>query len=153
MKKILLTLAFVERENKILLGMKKRGFGVGRWNGFGGKVKKGEKIEEAVKRELKEEVGILAKKIEHRGILNFVFDQNPDEILKVHLFKVLDFEGEPRESEEMKPRWFRKEEIPFDKMWPDDKHWLPLFLSGKKIKGQFHFADEDTLLDYEIKII
>jgi 8-oxo-dGTP diphosphatase/2-hydroxy-dATP diphosphatase len=62
MRKILLTLALLEKGNKILLGMKKRGFGVGRWNGFGGKVKEGEKIEEAVKRELKEEIGILAKK-------------------------------------------------------------------------------------------
>jgi len=153
MRKILLTLALIEKENKILLGMKKRGFGVGRWNGFGGKVKEGEKIEEAVKRELKEEVGILAKRIEWKGVLNFVFDQNPEEILEVHLFKVLKFEGKPRESEEMKPKWFRKEEIPFDKMWPDDKYWLPIFLNGKKIEGKFHFADENTLLNYEIKII
>ena len=34
----------------------------GRWNGFGGKVNAGESIEEAVKRELFEEVGISAPK-------------------------------------------------------------------------------------------
>lgn len=26
-------------------------------------------------------------------------------------------------SEEMKPQWFRKDEIPFDTMWPDDRYW------------------------------
>lgn len=34
----------------VLLGMKKRGFGAGKWNGFGGKVQPGETIEEAARR-------------------------------------------------------------------------------------------------------
>lgn len=42
----LLTLLFVLEPGRVLLGMKKRGFGVGRWNGFGGKVQLGESIEE-----------------------------------------------------------------------------------------------------------
>jgi 8-oxo-dGTP pyrophosphatase MutT (NUDIX family) len=43
----LLTLLFVLKPGKVLLGYKKRGFGVDRWNGFGGKVQQGETIEEA----------------------------------------------------------------------------------------------------------
>jgi len=35
--KKVLTLVFLRRPGQILLGMKKRGFGQGRWNGFGGK--------------------------------------------------------------------------------------------------------------------
>lgn len=46
----LLTLLFIVEEKRVLLGMKKRGFGVGRWNGFGGKVQPEETIEEAAKR-------------------------------------------------------------------------------------------------------
>ena len=46
----LLTLLFVLKPGKVLLGYKKRGFGVDRWNGFGGKVQQGETIEEAAKR-------------------------------------------------------------------------------------------------------
>lgn len=49
-KNKLYTLTFVVDAGKILLGMKKRGFGAGRWNGFGGKVDPGESIEEAAKR-------------------------------------------------------------------------------------------------------
>ncbi len=35
---------------EICLAMKKRGFGMGRWNGVGGKVEKGEAIEDAALR-------------------------------------------------------------------------------------------------------
>ena len=45
-----LTLAFVRDSCRILLGLKKRGFGEGRWNGFGGKVQKGESIKDGAKR-------------------------------------------------------------------------------------------------------
>jgi hypothetical protein len=36
--------------NKILLGYKKRGFGVNKWNGLGGKCEPGESIIECAKR-------------------------------------------------------------------------------------------------------
>lgn len=46
----LLTLVLVVQPGRVLLGMKKRGFGAGRWNGFGGKVQSGETIEDAARR-------------------------------------------------------------------------------------------------------
>jgi 8-oxo-dGTP pyrophosphatase MutT (NUDIX family) len=44
------TLLFLHKpdEQKILLAMKKRGFGEGKWNGVGGKREPGESIEGAV---------------------------------------------------------------------------------------------------------
>ena len=62
MKKIL-TLCMIYQHPKILLGMKKRGFGKGRWNGFGGKLNDGESIEEATIREVRGETGIKINKI------------------------------------------------------------------------------------------
>ncbi len=35
-------------------------------------------------------------------------------------------------------------------MWPDDKYWLPLVLSGSKIKAEFLFGENDTVLDYNV---
>ncbi len=134
----------------MLLGMKKRGFGEGRWNGFGGKVREGEDIEEAARRELKEEAGILVKDIEERGILEFMF-QNDPATLEVHVFHASRFTGEPVETGEMRPQWFSLGEIPFEHMWPDDKLWLPLFLKGKRFKGTFLFQDMDTLLNHELQ--
>lgn len=46
----LLTLVLVVQPGRVLLGLKKRGFGVGKWNGFGGKVQPGETIEDAAVR-------------------------------------------------------------------------------------------------------
>jgi 8-oxo-dGTP pyrophosphatase MutT (NUDIX family) len=49
------TLVFCRRlgqngSREILLGMKKRGFGAGKWNGFGGKLEENESNEAAAKR-------------------------------------------------------------------------------------------------------
>lgn len=70
------TLVFVFNEkNQILLAMKKRGFGEGKWNGAGGKLETGETIAQAASRELREETGveIAPEKMESRGILHFYF--------------------------------------------------------------------------------
>ena len=53
-KQVTLCLVINREKKKILFGMKKRGFGVGKYNGFGGKVLSGETIEEAALRELQE---------------------------------------------------------------------------------------------------
>ena len=148
MKKVL-TLCIVHQNNKVLLGMKKRGFGAGRWNGFGGKLKDGETVEAAARRELKEEAGIVPADLILAGNLHFTIADTGDD-LEVHLFKITEFMGEPVESEEMKPRWFGINEIPFDQMWPDDIYWFPLFLENKKITAEFNFKDKDNLLDYKI---
>jgi 8-oxo-dGTP diphosphatase/2-hydroxy-dATP diphosphatase len=148
-KTIIQTLCVIYKHPKILLGMKKRGFGTGRWNGFGGKVKDGEDIEEAAERELQEEIGIDAQEMEKIGIINFEF-KNSDEMPEVHFFKVEDWNGEPRESDEMKPQWFNIDELPFDKMWPDDKHWMPLFLDDKKFSGKFMFDKSGNISDYDL---
>ncbi|OGF83510.1 hypothetical protein A3E63_03490 [Candidatus Giovannonibacteria bacterium RIFCSPHIGHO2_12_FULL_45_19] len=147
--KKLLTLCIIHQHPNILLGMKKRGFGAGRWNGFGGKVSPGEAIEDAAKRELYEEAGIDVHHLDKVGIIEFEFKGNP-EILEVHIFRSEHFSGEPAESEEMKPQWFSVDEIPFGDMWPDDKHWFPLFLSGKKFIGKFLFGESDSILSQRL---
>ncbi len=46
----ILTLVLIKKLTEVLLGYKKRGFGVHKWNGFGGKVNASESIEEAAVR-------------------------------------------------------------------------------------------------------
>lgn len=122
----------------MLLGMKKRGFGMGRWNGFGGKVSTGETVEEAAVRELGEEVGIIPTDFKKAGILEFSFESEKD-TLEVHIYRVNHFEGTPEETEEMKPAWFSVGDIPLKQMWSDDEFWFPYLLSGSLFKGSFHF--------------
>ena len=141
------------RDGKILLGMKKRGFGQGRWNGFGGKLLNNETIEESAKREIVEECGIIVQKIKLQGVLEFKYIGDKQELVEVNVFLIKNFIGEPKESEEMKPQWFNLNEIPFSQMWPDDKYWMPLFLAGKKFKGKFIFKGHDDIISHKLNVV
>lgn len=145
-----MTLCIICRPPSVLLGMKKRGFGAGRWNGFGGKVNKGETVEEAAKREVSEESGLLVNKLEKVGIIEFSW-QNRPEIMRVHIYRVDSFENVPVETEEMRPRWFLADQLPYANMWPDDKFWLPLLLAGRLFKGKFTFNETDMILKHTLK--
>lgn len=138
----------IYNDSQILLGMKKQGFGAGKFNGFGGKVEEGESLEEAAARELKEEVGLVAEDLRKRGILHFRGEEK--EILEMHIFSASRFDGEPKESEEMKPEWFNLDKIPFDKMWPDDKFWFPFLLADKNFQGYFLFRGHNEILSHRI---
>ena len=129
--------------------MKKRGFGEGKWNGFGGKVNPGESIEGATRRELFEEAGVISNNITKIGTLDFSWQDKP-EILEVHIFKTDGFGGEAVESEEMKPSWFHINDIPYDDMWPDDKFWLPMLIFDQKFKGRFIFDDYNNIVEYQL---
>jgi 8-oxo-dGTP diphosphatase/2-hydroxy-dATP diphosphatase len=133
--------------------MKKRGFGAGRWNGFGGKVEEGEAIDQAAKREMQEECGVIVETMEKVAVHEFRFQSNLTETLEVHVFRVDSFDGEPTETEEMCPQWFAFNEIPYDTMWADDRYWLPLVLEGKKLRAKFLFGENDTLLEKDILIV
>lgn len=153
MKDATLCLVVDHSAQKILLGYKKRGFGQGKWNGFGGKVQDGETIEEAAIRELNEESSVTASRshITKVADLTFLFNAKPEWNQVVHVFAIGHWEGIPQESDEMKPQWFSFSKIPFQEMWNDDQHWLPLILQGKKLNATFVFGeDNETILDYNI---
>lgn len=147
-----MTLCYVCNGDHVLLGLKKQGFGQGRWNGFGGKLQSGESFEQGAKRELQEEVGIIPHELFHRGILFFTLRDRDLEV-ECHLFTVFDYTGEITESDEMKPEWFPKLNVPFDKMWPADQRWLPYILNGGTIHAYVDMSDPETVISCNIKKI
>lgn len=146
------TLVLIRETNKLLLGYKKRGFGEGRWNGFGGKVEAGETITEGAVRELKEESGInVTEESVHKvADLEFTFD-GQDILMHVHVFLVQSFTGTPVETEEMRPQWFPVDKLPYSLMWPDDSLWVPVVLRGGKVRGTVHFQDHDNIHSHHIE--
>jgi mutator protein MutT len=144
------TLSFLIRDNKVLLAQKKRGFGVGKWNGVGGKKNNNETIEQAAKRETEEEIEIVVEKITHIGTFEFYYLHKPEWDQQVFVYIVDEWSGEPQETEEMAPRWFEFSQIPFAEMWPDDKHWLPHVLDNKKISGEFTFTSDGGIQEYKL---
>jgi 8-oxo-dGTP diphosphatase/2-hydroxy-dATP diphosphatase len=156
------TLCFLMKETNggkaLLLAMKKKGFGQRKWNGVGGRFdpEKDRNIIETAKRELREEIGVTTKEIKEMAILKFSYPylSDPEEKeWQVHVFFAKKWQGEPKETEEMKPRWFKTNEIPFNQMWPDDKFWLPRILRGDKLKAEFVFKPGELIDSYGIKTI
>ena len=151
------TLCFVVREGSpshILLGKKKRGFGIGKLNGIGGKLAPGESPEDCIIREVHEEVGLtLSKEVLHQvGHITFRFPFRPEFNHFVHVFLATEWDGEPIESAEMQPFWFSVNEIPFERMWQDDAYWLPIVLNSKTIQAEFEFGeDNETVVNWIIQ--
>src|SRR5207253_3226833 len=133
------TVIFILKDEYILLGHKKRGFGQNKWNGVGGKVEPEETIKASAVREVEEEIGIKLSEddLEQVAILRFYFPDFPKDVnynQEVHAFFVIwkPKMGEPIETEEIYPKWYKKDEMPFNQMWEDDRTWLPKALAGER---------------------
>jgi len=59
-------------------------------------------------------------------------------------------EQTPAESEEMLPKWFSFDEIPFNSMWADDELWFPLLFEDKLFDGDVTFADKTDIASHSI---
>lgn len=149
------TLLFLRSGDQILLALKKRGFGEGKWNGAGGKLEVNETIEQALIRETVEEIGVTPIRWQAVGELDFVQDAETADPWHMYVYAYLcdAWEGEPTESEEMMPKWFHIEDIPYGDMWGDDPFWLPNVLEGNKVVGEFTFDAHDELLTHQIQIV
>lgn len=135
------TLCLLIRRGEVCLAMKKRGFGEQKWNGYGGKLKDSESLEEAAVREVREESGVEVQMqdLKPAGDIEFYFRDHPDWNQRVFIFRALSWRGEPRETEEMDPKWFPFGELPIHEMWPSDARWMPRVLRGKTVTGEFHY--------------
>ncbi len=146
------TLLFLIDGNKILLALKKRGFGMGKWNGVGGKLNDGETIEQAAVRECQEEIMVNPGSLTKVATLNFYFPRNkPDWDQQVTVYISRKWQGEPTETEEMAPQWFSFNDIPYTDMWADDSLWLAKVLDGQYVEADFHFDDNNAVSWHKLK--
>ncbi|HJS75025.1 MAG TPA: 8-oxo-dGTP diphosphatase [Vicinamibacteria bacterium] len=142
------TLVFVVKGSSILLIRKKRGLGAGKINAPGGRLEPGETPLEAAIRETREEVCITPLRLSYAGVNRFQFLDGYS--IHVHVFKALDYEGEPAETGEATPLWTPVDRIPYEEMWEDDRLWVPMVLEGVPFSGRYIF-DGEVMLDHEIE--
>jgi ADP-ribose pyrophosphatase YjhB (NUDIX family) len=152
------TLVFLIKpdEQKILLAMKKRGFGAGKWNGVGGKLHEGETVKDAAIREAREEISVELSHndLTNVAVIDFFFEGKKEFDQQVHVFFVGSWQGEPSESDEMRPEWYSCSALPFSEMWVDDIVWLSRAIAGEKIKAKFVFDESGSrILSQNIEII
>jgi len=154
MKEITVTLLYLVKGDQILLALKKRGFGADRFNDVGGKLEPGETIEQALIRETKEEIDVIPIKFHQVAEINFnEFFKGQPTNMHVHAFLATEWMGEPTESEEMRPEWFSKDNLPYDDMWPSDQYWLHLVLKGELIIAKIKSDKFDNLISQDIQTV
>lgn len=86
------------------------------------------------------------KDLVQRALLHFEFDGKPEWNQDVHVFVCEAYSGpEPIESEEMAPKWFPLDDMPFEEMWEDDPYWLPRVLEGETVEFSFYFNKKNEL--------
>lgn len=142
------TLMFVRHEDQVLLIHKKRGHGVGKINGPGGKIEPDETPLQCAIRETREETGIEVAHASLHGEFRFL------DLVALqwygYVFIADEWQGEPGVTEEADPFWCSIAQLPFAQMWDDDRFWLPRILAGERLEGDFLF-DDGRLLAHRLK--
>jgi len=112
------TLCFLIQDEKILVGTKKYGPANGIINGFGGKSHPDETPHDCVVREFAQETSAYLLDPQLKGLLM------PSPQTHIYIFIATKYTGTIQESEEMTNQWINIKDLPYDKMWPNDKKWF-----------------------------
>jgi len=103
---------------------------------------------------LEEEIGVKTEidNLNEVGNIKFISGKDHDFNQHMHIFFIDKWQGDPQESEEMRPQWYKKDQIPYEEMWADDPYWLPKVLEGKKIEATCYFCDGgDEIEKFDMK--
>ena len=122
------TLCYIEKDNKYLMihrVKKVKDINKDKWVGVGGKFEERETPFDCVRREILEETGLTAGKLNYRGLVTFVSNEFGTEYM--HLFHTGEFTGElTRDCNEGNLEWVDKDEIINLPLWEGDKIFLEL---------------------------
>ena len=130
-------------EREVLLIDKKTGLGKGLVNAPGGHIEAEETAVEAAVREYREETGLFISEARLAGRLRFQFTDGTT--LKGNVYFSEAYSGDMAETPEARPFWCKVSEIPFDKMWEDDRYWLPAAMEGLDFSVESVFDDKKML--------
>lgn len=150
-KPIQATLVYLLKQNQILLGYKKTGVGQGNYVGIGGKIEKDETPLQAAVREVKEEICVNVISPVLVGEADFVFPDMSSLNHYVFVYIATEWFGQIKETDVIKPKWFKQSTLPLDHMWDDAQFWLPAVLSGHKLFGKFIFGMDKKVKKLSLK--
>ena len=122
------TLCYIEKDGKYLMihrVKKVLDMNKDKWIGVGGKFEETETPYDCVRREIREETGLIAGKLNYRGLVTFVSNEFGTEYM--HLFHTDSFSGELlADCPEGNLEWVDKNDITKLPLWEGDKIFLDL---------------------------
>lgn len=118
MKTIQVAAGILWRNGRFLAARRPEGKAMaGYWEFPGGKLEAGESREDALRRELREELGVMCGGIEPWQTLSHAY---PDMTVTLHFMHVTDFAGEPTPHDGQQLRWVTPEEARLLSFLPAD---------------------------------
>lgn len=130
-KKIVVTAAIIRHDGKILITERPEGRHLeGLWEFPGGKKEANEGLEECVKREIREEIGVDINPYE---LLLTVTHEYETKIVELHTFLCSLVSGTPAPLEGQKMQWVDPEELTLYQFPPPDQKIIEVLCKGKAI--------------------
>jgi len=147
---ILATLCYIKHDGKTLMvhrNKKPNDIHKGKWNGLGGKLEPGETPEECIKREVREEAGLVIQNPRLHGLLMFPKFKGND--WYVFVFTANQFEGELIESSpEGRLEWIVDDKLMSLNLWKSDHIFLPWLKEEKFFSAKFDYKG-DVMQGYD----
>ncbi len=130
--------AIINERDELLCAQRGRGPLIGKWEFPGGKVEKGETDQEALAREIKEELGI---EVEVSDFIDESCDENKDQIINLKVYKCKQVSGVINDSEHQSLKWMKKEDIESLDWAEADKPIVDTYLDSlpRSIDGHISF--------------
>jgi hypothetical protein len=148
-------IGYLIHKESVLLGMRKKvstGMGTNLIAGIGGKIGdsedyKNETFDEGLVREMKEEIQVTPTQYNKLGRVRFIWPDNLKWNQDVRIYIVEKWEGEPTETEAIKPNWYQISNLPLAQMWEDNAYWVPKSLEGVKVDMIFLIGNDNKTLE------
>lgn len=149
-----MVVGYLLRDGEVLLGLRKQtAWKMGKYliSGIGGKVGdlpglEHETPDEALIREFQEEIGVTPTNYHRVGQVTFLFPSKPKWNQRVDVYMVEEWEGQPIETEAIRPAWYSVDHLPLNQMWNDARYYLPQLLEGRVIEATFTYGDDNKIV-------
>ncbi len=123
-------IALITNGNQILLGKRKNNPKQGKWDQIGGFVDAGERVEDTVIREVKEETGLTVKIDQYLGSIPDTYGDNGKPTINM-VYTVTVIEGTPTPQDDVEElKWFDLDDIPTDLAFKNTAESIDMYISA-----------------------
>ncbi len=150
MKIIPSVVCYIESDNRFLFIKRNHPPDLGKYVPPGGKIEVGEDPVFSVKREVKEETGLLIRDPKYRGT---AIHYGKTEEWIIFVFYSREFDGSLVPGKEGPLFWVNRDDIPLLDVPPGDKYLLEYIFSANIFFATFWYNKMEELTDYQIQVV